>query len=211
MAQAFDLDANFETEGLFFTPPPNSTEIPGRLIYGTDGLALERSPYTVGPEQLFVNEVEHADTILGVTREGDCALFDVYLAQPGPRTFLAGGQLLTTARYCIGSCVIGVHIGSKTEPVVTSASFRFAGLESWLGSGISVAIDPARSKIPLPHSLKSDPIIARKITVLGASVSISYAFYARNTHSESIVTGLPVVSVRPDQPQPLNVVCRHCK
>ena len=137
MAESFDFHTPFDTQGLFSAPSSDFADIPGRLIYNANGIVLEKCAHVVGIDQLSPSEIEHFDTILGVTVGADnCSLFDIFSTNHGPGVSLESDKLLTTTKYTVGGCVFGVHLKSKSEPIIASADFRYAGLENWFGSGI---------------------------------------------------------------------------
>jgi ApeA N-terminal domain 1 len=145
------------------------------------------------------------DNLLGVTIEQrNCSLFDVSLTDAGPSVFLEGGQILTRKKYRVGSLVLGVHLQSKAERVIDSATIRYEGLGSWLGSVVSRQLDDANSRYVISYPLKPVTIFNQGIAAIDSEVSLHHVFRSQNTRSECTVSAEPIITIEPHQPQSLS-------
>lgn len=164
--------------------------------------SIEEAPYTISPSEAFGGSLRRFDTLLGTTLEGNCTLFDA-IEQPGPRVSLGGGDLLTNATHRISTALMGVHLPSRAEPIVTAATLYYAGLEEMLPPAFSVRYDPATHATAVEYGMAAPALFERTVKEAGVRVSLGVGTESKLSTSESVVTSRPYVFVEPSGPQSL--------
>jgi HEPN superfamily Apea-like protein/ApeA-like protein len=204
MADRFDIQSEFETEGCFWEPGTPAQSFSAHLSATSKRIELTKAAERVGMERLFSRsddepapDILHGDTLLG-----PCTLIGLQgvggFGSGNPST----GNILRALRFRISLCILGLHLTNESAPEIHSATFNYAGLESWLRSDAQISLTD--DGVIIRHPRNSPPLLDFSLvptrTRMQLRVASNLQFSPARTHSAGAE---PCVIVEPAIPASL--------